>query len=424
MSTPANNDPRTPIYWYERIFSELTAIRRSFGGAPRLNVPSPEPSPSSPLHWLHLCARELSGIRNAAAQGRVAGPAVMTPALVSRGVDVGPGSEVVVRAYVGSDVVTTGPKLLRVRICDEKEFGDAEHATVSPAQGCELRQEISEGKDIVISDNLGVPASLAVLSAGANNDFLVSAKEPGVAGEGITFRMVAPTAASQSLGVVLSDKALTVNLATDAGTKQAVARTVSANAAADASGVSVTVAATGFTTQVVTVNVTNGEAAASIGGKIRTALGANTAIAAAFTITGSTAGFIVTKKTAAANDTGFTVTVGAGVSTSADSGNTVAGVAPAVTSTAAQVKAAVEAHEQATALVALTYLNGDNGSGVVAALAATPLADGVDPEPGVFRLTVENATGGENMELRTGQAPIGGKPADHTLSLVWSHIVD
>jgi hypothetical protein len=424
MSSRTHQDPRTELYWYETIWNELTAIRRSFGGAPRLTANSPEPSPQSALHWLHLCARELSGIRNAAAQGRVAGPAVMTPALVSRGIDIGPGSEIVIRPYIGSEIVTTGPRLLRVRICDEGSFSDSTNGTVAPAQGCALLQAISASKDIVISDNKGVAASLAVSPAGANNDFKVTAKEVGTGGQSITFRMVAPTGPSAALGVVVSNKAVTVNLATNAGTKQAVARTVSANAAADASGVSITVAAAGFTTTAVTVNVTNGELAASIGGKIRAALSVNAAIAAAFDVSGTGAGFILTRKTAAANDAGFTVTVGAGVTTAADAGNTVAGEALAVSSTAAQVKTAIEGNTVANDLISIAHAAGNNGSGVVAALAVANLAGGIDAEPGVFRLTVANSVGGQNMELRTGQAPIGGKPADHALSLIWSHIVD
>ena len=51
---------------------------------------------------------------------------------------------------------------------------------------------------------------------------------------------------------------------------------------------------------------------------------------------------------------------------------------PVITSTAANVKTAIEATPAAHALVGLANSGGDNGSGVVTALVATPLAGGVN----------------------------------------------
>jgi hypothetical protein len=56
----------------------------------------------------------------------------------------------------------------------------------------------------------------------------------------------------------------------------------------------------------------------------------------------------------------------------------------AATSTAAQVKAAIEADSGANALVAVTHTGGSTGAGVVAALAATNLADGADAATGTI----------------------------------------
>lgn len=50
----------------------------------------------------------------------------------------------------------------------------------------------------------------------------------------------------------------------------------------------------------------------------------------------------------------------------------------AITSTAAQVKAAIEASAAAAALVSVAHHVGNDGSGVVTALAEAPLANGVD----------------------------------------------
>lgn len=53
-----------------------------------------------------------------------------------------------------------------------------------------------------------------------------------------------------------------------------------------------------------------------------------------------------------------------------------------VLSTAAQVETAIEANAAAAALVTVANAGGNNGSGAVIALAATPLASGVDGTPG------------------------------------------
>jgi hypothetical protein len=50
----------------------------------------------------------------------------------------------------------------------------------------------------------------------------------------------------------------------------------------------------------------------------------------------------------------------------------------AITSTAANIKTAIEAHEAANALVSVANAAANDGSGVVTAMEATPLADGVD----------------------------------------------
>lgn len=59
-------------------------------------------------------------------------------------------------------------------------------------------------------------------------------------------------------------------------------------------------------------------------------------------------------------------------------GNIAGGVNAAITSTAALVEAAIEAEATAAALVTVENKAGNNGTGVVTAMAETPLAGGVD----------------------------------------------
>lgn len=60
-------------------------------------------------------------------------------------------------------------------------------------------------------------ATLTTSLAGTNNDLVFTARDPGSKGNGITVAYVDPGAASQSLAVTVSGSAISVSLATNAG---------------------------------------------------------------------------------------------------------------------------------------------------------------------------------------------------------------
>lgn len=92
-------------------------------------------------------------------------------------------------------------------------------------------------------------------------------------------------------------------------------------------------------------------------------------------VTGGTAGNSITVAYVdpSANDATLSVSVVG----SAITVNLATGGAGAITSTAAQIKTAIEASTPASALVTVANKTGNDGSGVVAALSATPLAGGL-----------------------------------------------
>ncbi len=142
----------------------------------------------------------------------------------------------------------------------------------------------------------------------------------------------------------------------------------------------------------VSVPVLAGDTASVVAQKIRDALGAidaivgtrpNRAATAKFVVGGSGATVTLTAVTAAANDTSLNISVDngtcTGLTTAASSADTVAGVAVAISSTATQVKDAIEASAEAAALVTVDNAAANTGAGVVTVLAETPLASGADP---------------------------------------------
>lgn len=360
---------------------------------------------------------------------------------------------------------------------------------------------------VYLENDAGTKSSLSTALTGANNDLDFTAQLAGIAGDDISVEYINPATPSAALGVVVADKKITVNLATDAGVNQVetavavgtideatqqveTATVVGVIEPAGAGDASVTVTADGMpnSPKTIAVAVANDDTAALVAGKIRAALIADADIGDAttgfFTITGSGADIILTKKTAAADDATMNVAIDNGTCagltaapTSADttagkvgpgnatvtvtaaavagspvavnvavaagdtaaewaekvrtalaansaiaaqydvggadenitltkivaaanddtlnialangtcsgitedttSDDTTAGVVPAITSTAAQVAAAVAASAAAAALVAVANTAGNDGTGVVTAMAEDNLASGVDP---------------------------------------------
>lgn len=140
------------------------------------------------------------------------------------------------------------------------------------------------------------------------------------------------------------------------------------------------------------VPVLEGDTAAIVAGKIRDYLNTvdaivgsrpNRAATAKFTVGGSGATVSLERTIAKANDSSLNISVDngtcTGLTTAGTSANTTAGAAAAISSTAAQVATAIAANQDANALVSTANHSGNDGTGIVTVLAATPLASGADP---------------------------------------------
>ncbi len=145
----------------------------------------------------------------------------------------------------------------------------------------------------------------------------------------------------------------------------------------------------------------------SIIGLVGTAPAADPATAAALTLGVGNAGLVFTAKTAGVAGNAISVhlrnpgtpsaALGVVVTGSAIVVNLATSAGSAVTSTAAQVKAAIEGNAPANALVAVTYPSGGTGATVVVAGAATRLIGGAD-EP--FPLNTPVLVTGPRMATR------------------------
>lgn len=237
-----------------------------------------------------------------------------------------------------------------------------------------------------------VASTLTTSLTGANNDMVFTAKRKGTYGDGITVAYVNPATPSAALSVAVVDKAITVNLATDAGTVQVETATVIAAAGATSDGnLPVTVTSALFspavTVQVALVSATH-TTATLIAAAVAAALNLDSTLTTFFIFTSSGADVIMTRRAAyaRANDATENVawTLTLGITAVTNSTNTTPGVVAAITSTAAQIKTAVDASTAAAALVTVANSGGDSGAGAVTALTATALTSGVngtDAEP-------------------------------------------
>lgn len=180
-----------------------------------------------------------------------------------------------------------------------------------------------------------------------NQGIVYNAVTPGSGGNSITVALVNPGTPSASLGVSVSSNAISVNLATDAGTPQvetaigagavssdvAQVETATAAGAVSTSGnATVTVTAAGMTNSPkdISVAVLEFDDAETIATKIRAALTADVDVAAFFDVSGATDQIILTSLAAAANDSTMNIAIAddtsVGVTTAATSVNTTAGL--------------------------------------------------------------------------------------------------
>ena len=236
-----------------------------------------------------------------------------------------------------------------------------------------------------------VAAALTTALTGSNNDLVFTAATKGAAGNDITIAYIDPGTPSAALSVDVDGTDITVNLATGAGTVQVETATViAAGGATDAGNLPVTVTSALFT-PAVTVNVALDDAvhttADLIAAAIRAALTADATLATYFTFGGTGADVVMTRKAAYARANDATENIAwtgvLGVTAVTNSANTTAGVAPAITSTAALIKAAIEADAEADALVTVANAADNDGTGVVIAMAEDALEGGINGTVGV-----------------------------------------
>ena len=313
---------------------------------------------------------------------------------------------------------------IRARVCNSGTRALSTNATIAAANATTELEDISTtDKDLVIQE--AGTAALTTALSGSNNDLVYTAVQSGLGGNDITVRYVNPGTASAALSASVSAKAITVNLATGTGTAQVETAVVTAAAGpTESDTLQILVTSARFTApEAVSCALLDADADASaVATKIRAALTADTVVNTHFTVGGSGANVVLTARVAAANDATLNVEwYGvSGVSDLEASTDTTAGVAPAITSTGATVKAIIEATAAAAALVTVAHASGNDGTGVVTALAATNLAGGATGD--VFWLDLTDATA-ETVTLRLGPPTFGGGGfvGDYSTSLNVTH---
>lgn len=247
----------------------------------------------------------------------------------------------------------------------------------------------------------GVPAASAqatldVNPAGDDNGLTFTAVAYGAAGNSISIAYVNPGALSAALSVGVVGNAITVNLATDAGVQ--ASKTV--NPAGDDNSLTftaVTAGPAGNSISIAYVDPAANDAALSVV-VVGNAITVNLATGVAGAITSTAA--LVLAAIEASGPAAALVTVaidaadtgagddGSGVVTAMALANLENGANGAITSTAALILAAIEASGPADALVTVAIMTGDtgvadDGSGVVTAMALDLLEGGTGVAVGV-----------------------------------------
>ena len=135
-----------------------------------------------------------------------------------------------------------------------------------------------------ITEDTLVAAALSTALTGENNDLVFTAKTAGTVGNDITVAYVAPATPSSALAVSVAGSDISVSLATSAGTAQ-VETATAAGTVTTTGNAKVTVTSALLDAPVeVAVPVVENDDANAIATAIRTALAADTDIAAKFTV--------------------------------------------------------------------------------------------------------------------------------------------
>jgi len=351
---------------------------------------------------------------------------IYTPTISSQGTTATPSRIKIACTKPDGTAFSAANHQIRARVCDSGTRALSTNATIAVANATTELEDISTtDKDLVIQE--AGTAALTTALSGSNNDLVYTAKQSGLGGNDISVRYVNPGTASATLSVSVASKAITVNLATGAGTAQVeTAAVTSAAGPTESDTLQILVTSALFTApEAVQCALLDADAdAAAVATKIRAALTADTVINTHFTVGGTSANVVLTARVAAANDSTLNVEwYGvSGVTDLEASTNTTAGVAPAITSTATLVKAGIDASTAAAALVTVANASGNDGTGVVTALAATNLAGGATGD--VFWLDLTDATA-ETVTLRLGPPTFGGGGfvGDYSASLNVTHVV-
>lgn len=233
----------------------------------------------------------------------------------------------------------------------------------------------------------GVPvaASLSTTLTGTNNDITVTANARGTVGNDYTLTLVDPSANSQSLAVTVGGTATKASLSTAlTGTNNDLDFTAVER---DAYGNSVTIAyvdpsansaalSVVVTGKAIVVNLATGSGGAitSTAAQVKAAIEAHTPASRLVTVankSGNDGTGVVTALAATALSGGKPGSSDISASLATNGGGT-------ITTTAALLIAAINAHATAGALVTAANKTGNDGTGVVTALAKTSLSGGTD----------------------------------------------
>jgi hypothetical protein len=252
----------------------------------------------------------------------------------------------------------------------------------------------------IVSQDIYTRVSVAAVQAtgttaltGSNNDLDFVAVLAGLLGNSITIEYINTGVPSQALTLLLSGYAITVQLALDAGTRQVETMTGVGTVSA---GGSIDWVFTSALTGTITGSV-DADAAmvpADWVELIKVALEAHPDIGPNFEFQRSTGDLAFAPYIATANDPtlnlGYAMGTATGLTDDATSANTEAGVAPAITTTADLLKAAILADDAVSALITAADKAANDGSGLLTVMAPITLASGADAteveDAGVFPL--------------------------------------
>jgi hypothetical protein len=282
---------------------------------------------------------------------------------------------VVTLAATGTPAVLDAQGIRFQSIVKGTSGNDIEVAFVDPGTASAAASVSVSGTEITL--NLATDAgSKSIL---VDQGMTYEAVEAGEDGDDITIALINPGTPSAAIDVDVTDTDIVVNLATSAGTAQVETATAAGTVSGDGNA-AVVVTGAGITGSPLTlaVAVLNADTPTLWAGKVRVALAATAAITALYTVGGTGTAITLTEKVPNGNDGTLNIALATGtatgITTAATSANTTAGVAPAITTTRQQLYDAIVASADASALITVNFTTG--ASTVLTALAETPLADG------------------------------------------------